>query len=95
MLQELLLFLTALLSGITLRALYSGAALLAGSTRLAAMRYALDVLWCAAAFSAFAAFTLFLCAGVFLPFVLLGILGGLVVGELILGFAGKKIRVVG
>jgi len=82
-LSELLLFLSALLSGAVLRVLYFFASALAKSTRLTVMRYIFDVLWCVTAFCAFAAFTVYLCGGVFLPYVLLGFLAGLTLGSLV------------
>jgi len=89
MLQEFLLFLTALSAGAVLRALYFGAATLAKHTRLSVMRYVLDVLWCGVAALTYAAFTVFLCGGVFLPFTLLGFFAGLGLGSLMIGAAAR------
>ena len=89
MLQDLLLLLAAILSGAALRVLYLGASALARATRLAAVRCIFDALWCAAAFLYFAAFTVFLCDGVFMPFALLGLMGGLLAGSLTLGIKGR------
>ena len=79
-----LLFLSAFALGAALRVLYLLAALLAKSTRLKPVRYIFDIIWCAAAFTAFSALTLFLHDGKFETYMLLGALGGLAACSLIL-----------
>ena len=81
--SELLLFLTAIALGMVLRALYYLLSLLAKSTSLKAMRYITDVVWCAVAFLAFAALTMFLGGGAFETFTVIGILAGLGIGSLV------------
>ena len=95
MLAELLLFFTSIALGMTLRVLYFLLSLLAKSTRLKAVCYVLDVIWCAFAFGAFAALTVFLGGGNFETFTVMGILAGLGIGSLVfMAFSRKGIKEV-
>ncbi|MCL2061441.1 MAG: hypothetical protein FWH03_02320 [Firmicutes bacterium] len=74
---QFLLFLSALALGIVLRAAYFLCKLPAKLSRLKAMHYILDAVWCAAAFVSFIALTLWLHDGKFEAFMLLGLCAGL------------------
>jgi len=82
---EILLFLTAIALGMVLRGLYLCLGLIEKYSRVKALRYITDVIWCAVAFLAFAALTMYLGGGVFKTFTLLGILAGLGIASLIFG----------
>jgi len=89
-LSEFLLFLAAIISGTLLCALYFFAARIAKNTGLKAISYIFDILWCAAAFCAYAALSVFLCGGAFKAFVLTGLISGLGIGSLFAALFGHK-----
>ena len=84
MIQQLLLFTTSIALGAVLGAIYFLLSLLAKSTKLKAMRYIFDVIWCAIAFTAFSALTMLLAGGSFYMFTLLGMIAGLGVSAMLL-----------
>jgi len=91
MLSQLLLFSTSIALGSVLGGIYFLLNLLARSTKLRAMHYIFDVVWCALAFVGFSALTIFLAGGSFYMFTLLGMLAGIGVSALLFSkFKAKK-----
>ncbi|MCL2848245.1 MAG: hypothetical protein FWE13_05850 [Firmicutes bacterium] len=83
MLQQLLLFTTSIALGSVLGGIYFLLNLLAKSTKLKAMNYIFDIIWCGIAFSGFSVLTIFLASGTFHMFTLLGMLAGLGISAII------------
>jgi len=92
MLQQLLLFLTSITLGTVLGGIYFLLNLLAKSTKLRAMHYIFDIIWCGIAFSGFSILTLFLASGVFYMFTLLGMIAGLGISAILFSKFKKKIK---
>jgi len=90
MLNQLLLFTTSIALGMVLGALYVLCSIIAQSTRLKAMVYIFDVVWCGIAFTAFAALSFFMGGGLFQTFTLLGLLAGLGISSLLFARAKNK-----
>jgi len=90
MLSQLILFTAAIALGCVLGGIYFLLSLLAKSTKIRAMHYIFDVVWCAIAFAGFSFLTIFLANGNFYMFTLIGMLAGLGVAALVFGKAKRK-----
>jgi len=83
MIAQLLLFLTSIALGGVLGILYAILLGIARSTKLKAMIYIFDIIWCVIAFVCFAVLTMWLGNGAFEMFTVVGILAGIGISTLI------------
>jgi len=90
MLNQLLLFLMSIALGVILGALYALLHFIAKRTKLRAVIYVFDVLWCGLAFGAFMLITFTFASGTFYTFSLLGLLAGIGVSALVFSKFKKR-----
>jgi len=89
----MLLFLTSIALGSVLGGIYALFRFIAKRSKLRALNYVFDVLWCALAFGAFMLLTFFFAGGTFHTFSLLGLLAGIGISGLVFGkLKGKQLK---
>jgi len=93
--SQLLLFIISIALGTVLGAAYALFRFIAAKTKLRALNYVFDVLWCGLAFGAFMLLTFVVASGTFHTFSLLGLLAGVGIAGLIFGkIKGNKTNTI-